>query len=90
MNSLQLQLSSNNVDSKNDNSFIFYIPTGSILAESQEHIYISVQSAIIPNTFYNINSYNNILCYGLVSNMVKIKLTIPFVNPKTPYKVDSG
>jgi len=42
MNSLQLQLSSSNVDSKNDNSFIFYIPTGSILAESQEHIYISV------------------------------------------------
>ena len=80
MNSLQLQLSSNNVDSKNDNSFIFYIPTGSILAESQEHIYISVQSAIIPNTFYNINSYNNILCYGLVSNMVKINLTIPVGN----------
>jgi len=80
MNSLQLQLSSSNVDSKNDNSFIFYIPTGSILAESQEHIYISVQSAIIPNTFYNINSYNNILCYALVSNNIKQYLTIPVGN----------
>ena len=80
MNSLQLQLSSNNVDSKNDNSFIFYIPTGSILAESQEHIYISVQSAIIPNTFYNINSYNNILSYALVSNNIKQYLTIPVGN----------
>jgi hypothetical protein len=80
MNSLQLQLSSSNVDSKNDNSFIFYIPTGSILAESQEHIYLSLQSAIIPNTFYNINSYNNILCYALVSNNIKQYLTIPVGN----------
>lgn len=80
MNSSQLQLSSNNVDSKNDNSYIFYIPTGSILAESQEHIYISVQTAVIPNTFYNINSYNNILCYALISNNIKQYLTIPVGN----------
>lgn len=77
MTSLQLQLSTNNADSKNDTSYIFYIPTGSILAEAQEHIYISVQSAVIPNTFYNINNYNNILCYALTSNYIKTYITIP-------------
>ena len=54
MTSLQLQLSSNNADSRNDDSFIYYLPPEAITAESQEHIYISVQSAILPNTFYNI------------------------------------
>ena len=73
---LQLSLSSNNADSKGDNSYIFYIPTGSIPAESQEQIYLSVQSAIIPNTFYNINQYNNKLCYSLDSNNIKIYLIL--------------
>jgi len=62
---LQLQLSSNNVDSKGDDNFIFYIPTNAIPAEQQEHIYISVQSAVIPNTFYNINEHNNLLRYSV-------------------------
>lgn len=77
MTSLQLQLSSNNADSRNDDSFIYYLPPEAITAESQEHIYISVQSAIFPNTFYNINAYNNILCYALTSNLIKTYLIIP-------------
>lgn len=77
---LQLQLSSNNADSRSDDSYIFYIPPSSIAVESQEHIYISVQSANIPNTFYNININNNTLCYSMNANNIKQYLIIPIGN----------
>lgn len=73
---LQLQLSSNNCDSKNDTQHVYYIPTDAILAESQEHIYISIQSANFPNTFFNINENNNTLLYALSSNNIINTFTI--------------
>lgn len=80
MNSLQLLISSSNVDSKTDDSYIYYIPPCCIPSESQEHIYLSVQTAVIPNTFYNINKNNNTLCYSLDSNNIKQYLSLPLGN----------
>lgn len=80
MNSLQLLISSLNVDSKTDDTYTYYIPSGSIPAESQEHIYLSVQTAVIPNTFYNINKNNNTLCYSLDSNDIKQYFSLPLGN----------
>jgi hypothetical protein len=77
---LQLQLNSNNADAKGDNTFTFYIPSDAILAESQEHIYLSVQSAILPYTFYNINENNNKLRYALTSNFIIETIVIPVGN----------
>jgi len=77
---LQIQLSSNNVDSRNDNTYIFYIPSGSILAESQEHIYISVQTAVFPYTFYNINEHNNKLRYDVAPYSIIHTLLVPIGN----------
>lgn len=81
MNSLQLQISSSNADIKNDTQYIFYIPPNSIVAESQEQIFLSVQSAILPNSFYNINSNNNTLFYSLDSSPSIISaFALPFGN----------
>lgn len=80
MSSLQLQLSSTNADSKNDNEYIYYIPSASIPADVQEHIYISVQSAVIPYSFYNINRFNNTLYYSLSSNNVEQYFSLPLGN----------
>ena len=50
----------------------FYFPVIEIPA--QHHIYLSVQSAIIPYSFYNINASNNTLYYTV--NGVDLTLTI--------------
>ena len=80
MTSVQLQIASSNVDAKSDNSFDFYIPPSCVNAESQEHIYLSVQSAVIPNTFYNINRYNNTLQFSLDSNDIMQTISLPLGN----------
>ncbi len=80
MDSLQFQISSTNADSKSDNEYVYYIPSNSILGDSQEHIYLSIQSAIIPNSFYNINKYNNTLIYSMDSNNIKQSFSLPLGN----------
>ena len=75
--SFQLHLSSQNADkiySNNNCDVEFYLPV--IEIPSQYHIYISVQHAVIPFTFYNVNSSNNVLKY-VVGAGSTLTLTIP-------------
>jgi hypothetical protein len=71
----QLHLNSENADSvyfNNNCQVEFYLPI--IEIPSQYHMYVSVEHASIPTTFYNINSNNNILVY--VINLVTYTLEI--------------
>ena len=64
VDTLQIHLNSANADSYNNNSFsdcVFQLPT--IELPPQHTIYLSVQSAVIPYTFYNIDSTNNLLIF---------------------------
>ena len=61
---IQIHLNSANADSYNDNNFSdcnFYLPI--IELPLQHTIMLSVQSCVIPYTFYNISSSNNTLIY---------------------------
>lgn len=61
---LQIHLNSQNADSYNYNNFSdcnFYLPI--IELPLQHTIMLSVQSCVIPYTFYNISSSNNTLIY---------------------------
>ena len=89
MDSLQFQISSTNADSKSNNEYVYYIPSNSILGDTQEHIYLSIQSAIIPNSFYNINKYNNTLIYSMDSNNIKQSFLFSFVSLHFQYRVFS-
>jgi len=60
----QIHLTSASADKIIDNNNAnveFYMPT--IEIPTQYHIYVSVVHAVIPFTFYNINSTNNLLVY---------------------------
>ena len=61
---LQIHLNSENADSYNNNNLsdcVFQLP---IIELPQQHtIMLSVQNCVIPYTFYNIDSTNNILIY---------------------------
>ena len=65
---MQIYLSSKYASSYNSNSISdcnFYLPV--IEIPSQYHIYLSVQHAVIPYSFYNIDKYNNTIDYKEVS-----------------------
>jgi hypothetical protein len=57
-----------------------------IEAQSQYTIYLSIIHCVIPYSFYNINSTNNVLCYSeyLASPPVTTTISIPLVII-TPY-----
>ena len=78
--SFQIFLSSSNADkvgSLNSNC-TWYLPF--IEIPDQHHIHLSVQSAIIPVSFYNVNRTNNILSYSVSSNNTIVQIIIPVGN----------
>ena len=70
--SFQIYLNSSNADNINNNSYSFILPNLEIA--DGNYIYLSVQYANIPYSFYNINSNNNVLNYTL--NSVNYTITI--------------
>ena len=62
---LQIHLNSSMADKYNSNTTSdcdFFLP---LIEVPQQHtIYLSVQHAIIPYTFYNINTSNNLISYS--------------------------
>lgn len=74
--SFQLHLTSQSADKiydGNNCNVEFYLPV--IEIPSEYHIYVSVTHAVIPFTFYNINSTNNTLIYNVNGSV--FTLTIP-------------
>ena len=73
--SFQIHLSSTDADMINGNKSdcVFNLPV--IEIDSQQQIYISVQSAVIPYTFYNINDSNNVLNYTLNGTFFNMTIT---------------
>lgn len=74
--SFQVQMNSKNADVRlnGDNSnCLYYLPKFD--TNSQQHLYISLISASIPYTFYNINILNNLLSYTI--NGVTTNVSIP-------------
>ena len=75
MESIQIYLNSKTADKFNSNSIAdaeYILPM--IEIGDGFHIYISLQKASIPNTFYNINSSNNILD---ITTDILLRETIP-------------
>jgi hypothetical protein len=70
--SFQIYLNSTNADNINNNIYNFILPNLEIADEN--YIYLSVQYASIPYSFYNINTTNNVLIYTL--NLVNYTVTI--------------
>ena len=70
--SFQIYLNSKNADSSNNNLYNFILPNLEIA--DGNYIYLSVQYASIPYSFYNINTTNNTLNYTL--NAVNYTVTI--------------
>ena len=73
IDSFQIHLTSQTADkiySNNNCDAEFYLPV--IEIPSQYHIYVSVQHAVIPFTFYNINSSNNTLNYNINDNIFTV------------------
>ena len=73
--SFQIHLSSSDADRirTNKSDCEFNLPT--IEIDSQQQIFVSVQSASIPYTFYNINSTNNTLNYAIATTNYSIAAT---------------
>jgi hypothetical protein len=74
--SIQIYLNSNNLTSGTVSDGEYNLPV--IEVADGFHIYVSVVNAMIPYSFYNVNSTNNILYYSVVSNNYNI--TIPSGN----------
>ena len=75
--SFQIHLNSKNADSYNNNSISdcnFYLPQ--IETPNDHQINVSIQSANIPYSFFNINLSNNYLKYNFNSDQVLRALTI--------------
>ena len=72
--SFQIYLNSSNADNINNNSFSFSYILPNLEIADGNYIYLSVQYANIPYSFYNINSNNNVLNYTL--NSVNYTITI--------------
>ena len=76
---LQIHLNSSMADKYNSNTTSdcdFFLP---LIEVPQQHtIYLSVQHAIIPYTFYNINTSNNLISYSY--NDIVFNLIIPIGN----------
>jgi len=82
LESIQIHLNSQKADKYNVlNSFSdcdFYLPT--IELPSQHTILLSVISAVIPYTWYNVDSTNNALYYSTTSNTSPVGILIPHGN----------
>ena len=70
--SFQIYLNSTNADNINNNIYNFILPNLEIA--DGNYIYLSVQYANIPYSFYNINTTNNVLIYTL--NLLNYTVTI--------------
>ena len=69
--SFQIHLNSKHADSYNNSSISdcnFYLPQ--IETQNDHQINVSIQSANIPYSFYNINESNNYLKYGFKNDQV--------------------
>jgi hypothetical protein len=80
---LQIHLNSRHATKYNNEHYSdcdFSLPI--IEAESQYTIYIGVLHVVIPYSFYNINSKNNVLCYNeyTASPPITTTLNIPYGN----------
>jgi hypothetical protein len=75
MESFQITLNSDFADVKNNGSIsdvVFYIPNLAI--DTQSYIFVSVISATIPYSFYNINDSTNLLVIFINTNIVYINI----------------
>ena len=70
--SIQLYLNSKDADTVSNNTYYFYIKN--LEVSDNCYIYLSVQHASIPYSFYNINSYNNV--FNILMNNVSYSYTI--------------
>jgi hypothetical protein len=80
---LQIHLNSRHATKYNNEHYSdcdFVLPI--IEAESQYTIYIGVMHVVIPYSFYNINSRNNLLCYNeyTANPQITTNLYIPYGN----------
>ena len=76
LETIQIHLNSRNADNYIDANFSnceFYLP--SIECPQQHHIYVSVVSASIPYTFYNIDTTNNYLVYKINGSFYYLWIT---------------
>jgi hypothetical protein len=80
MESIQVYLNSKNCDKILTSGYTTDIEFNLPMIEFEEdlHIYLSVQHCLIPYSFYNINSSNNVLNY--TSNSVDYNIIIPVGN----------
>ena len=75
LETFQIHLSSNSADriyNNNNCDCEFNLPL--IEIPSQYHIHLSVQNAVIPFTFYNINDSNNVLYYILNTQQYQLNI----------------
>ena len=63
MESFQVYINSKNASSIINNFYSFELPT--IEIQDNCYLYLSIQYMSIPYSFYNINEYNNYLCYSI-------------------------
>jgi hypothetical protein len=86
----QIHLSSQNADKiidGNNCNVEFYLPV--IEIPSNYHIYASVQHAVIPFTFYNVNSTNNILQINTFNDSIPLGVDRTFTIPIGNYNVNN-
>jgi hypothetical protein len=84
LETFQIYLSSMSADriyNNNNCDCEFNLPV--IEIPSQYHIHISVQNAVIPFTFYNVNANNNVLCYYMNSTQYDVNITLGNYNVNT-------
>jgi hypothetical protein len=84
LESFQIHLSSMSADriyNNNNCDCEFNLPV--IEIPSQYHIHLSVQNAVIPFTFYNINATNNLLSYSMNSIIYEVNITLGNYNVNT-------
>ena len=77
LESIQIHLNSKYADVYNNNSnsdCTFYLPV--IEVPPNRHILVSVQHAVIPYSFYNINSSNNILYYQETNGYTQLVIAV--------------
>ena len=76
---IQIYLDSKYAIKRNGNAGDAYFSIPSIYVEDGNYIYLSVVSCIIPYSFYNINSTNNVLTYDLVGGP-QLTFSVPVGN----------
>ena len=76
---IQIYLDSKYAIKRNGNAGDAYFSIPSIYVEDGNYIYLSVVSCIIPYSFYNINSTNNVLTYDIVGGP-QLTFSVPVGN----------